>query len=143
MGQAAAYDFPSRQRIDPQHLRRLRTLHEGLARDFGAALSALLRTAADVTLAGVDQLTYGQFVYNLETPACFYLLKADPWDDRLMLDIEPSILHPMIDRLLGGAGEEQPPPDRPLTEIELCLAARIVRLFLQECCRAWQRRASI
>lgn len=126
------------QGVGPHHLRRLRTLHEGLARDFGAALSALLRTPADVSLTGVDQLTYGQFVCNLETPACFYLLRADPWDDRLMLDIEPSILHPMIDRLLGGGGEEEPPPDRPLTEVELCLAARIVRLFLQECRHAWE-----
>ena len=125
------------QSLGPQQLRRLQTLHEGLALDFGAALSVLLRTPADVSLTGVDQLTYGQFVCNLETPACFYLLKADPWDDRLMLDIEPSILHPMIDRLLGGGGEDEPPPNRPLTEVELCLAARIVRLFLEECRRAW------
>jgi flagellar motor switch protein FliM len=74
----------------------------------------------------------------LETPACFHLLKADPLGERLMLDIEPAILYPMIDRLLGGGREEEPPPNRPLTEIELCLAARIVRLFLQECCHAWQ-----
>ncbi len=138
MGQGAVYDFQSRQRVGPRHLRRLRALHEGLARDFSMALSTLLRTPADVSLSGVDQLTYSQFVYNIETPACFYLLKADPLDDRPMLDIEPSILHPMIDRLLGGGRENEPPLGRPLTEIELCLAARIVRLFLQECHHAWK-----
>ena len=47
-----------------------------------------------------------------------------------MLDIELAILFPMIDRLLGGAGEDEP-PSRALTEIELALAARIVRVFLQ------------
>jgi flagellar motor switch protein FliM len=125
--------------VGPRQLRRLRTMHENLARDFGAALSGLLRTAVDVSLAGVDQLAYGQFVCSLASPACFYVLKAEPFDDRPMLDIEPAILHPMIDRLLGGAVDDEPPPGRPLTEIELCLAARIVRLFLQECRSAWQK----
>lgn len=124
--------------VGSHHMRRLRMMHANLARDFGAALSTLLRSPVTVSLTGVEQLTYGQFVYNLETPACFYLLKADPLGERLMLDIEPSILYPMIDRLLGGGREEEPPPNRPLTEIELCLAARVVRRFLQECCRAWQ-----
>lgn len=126
------------QSVGPQQLRRLRSMHASLARDFGTALSALLRSPVAVSLTGVEQLTYGQFVFNLETPACFHLLKADPLGERLMLDIEPSILYPMIDRLLGGGREEDPPPNRPLTDIELCLAARIVRLFLQECCHAWQ-----
>ena len=77
------------------------------------SLSALLRTPVDVTLTSVDQLTYGQFAYNVQTPACFYVLKADWLNDRLMLDIEPSIVHPMIDRLLGGAATmARPPSDR-------------------------------
>ncbi len=54
-----------------------------------------------------------------------------------MLDIEPAILYPMIDRLLGGRGDE-PPPGRPLSDIELPLAARIVRLFLGQLQAAWK-----
>ncbi len=137
MDEQTLHDSLGRQRVASQQLRRLRAMHEGLAHDFGMALSALLRTPTEVRLRGVDQVTYGQFVYNLEMPTCFYLLKADALHDRAMLDIEPSILHPMIDRLLGG-GAEGSSPDRPLTEIEWCLAARIVRLFLQECGAAWR-----
>ena len=115
---------------------RLRALHEGLARGFGTALSALLRTPVEATLSSVEPFTYGQFAYNIECPACFFVLKAESLDDQAMLDIEPSLLHPMIDRLLGGAGDDGS-PERPLTEIEWCLATRIVRLFLQECHAAW------
>jgi flagellar motor switch protein FliM len=50
-----------------------------------------------------------------------------------MLDIELPILHPMIDRLLGGAIAEVPPSGRPMTEIEWNLSARIVRAFIDEC----------
>jgi len=137
MDEQTLHDSLGRQHVTAQQLRRLRAMHEGLARDFGAALSALLRTPTEVRLRGVDQVTYGQFAYNLETPACFCLLQADALHDRAMLDIEPSILHPMLDRLLGG-GAEGPSPDRPLTEVEWCLATRIVRLFLQECGAAWR-----
>ena len=50
----------------------------------------------------MEQLTYGEFVFSLENPTCFNLLKADPLEGNLILDINPSILYPIIDRLLGG-----------------------------------------
>ena len=96
--------------VTPEHLQWLRTLHEGLARDFGAALSSLLRTTVEIRLADVDSMDYGRFLCDLGVPTCFHVLKAEPLHDRLMLDIEPSILHPMIDRLLGGPVAEEPPP---------------------------------
>ncbi len=108
-----------------------------LTGDLAAALSALLRTRTEVSLAGVDRLSYGKFVAGLETPTFFNLLKAEPPGDCLMLSIEPSVLYLMIDRVLGGGRDDEPPPCRPLSDIELPLAARIVRLFLEHLSRAW------
>ena len=127
------------QQVAPQNVRCLRTLYDGLARDYGEALSHLLRTLVDVSVTSIDPMTYGRFTHGLETPTCFYVLVAEPLSERLMLDVEPSILHPMIDRMLGGSVEGEPPPNRPLTEIELSLAARMVRLFLQKCRSAWSK----
>jgi len=132
-------DLQCRHSVNSPLMRRLRLLHESMAHEFGAALSVLLRASVKAGLAGVDRITYGQFVYNVATPACFHVLQADPLDARPMLEIEPAILHPMIDRLLGGNGDNDPLPHRPLTEIELSLTARIVRLFLQEYCQAWKK----
>ncbi len=138
MGRAAACTTHDQRCVPPPPLRRLQTLHEGLAQSFGEALSSMLRTAIDTNVAGVDQTAYGRFVQSLPGPRCFCVVKADPWDDRLMLDVAPEILHPMIDRLLGGPGVAEPPPNRSLTEVELSLAARIVSTFLHECSRAWR-----
>jgi flagellar motor switch protein FliM len=119
-------------------MRALQSLHEGFGRNFGAALSALLRSIVEVKLTSVDQLTYSEFVFSLENPTCFNLLRADPLEGNLILDINPSVLYPVIDRLLGGGKETGPLARRPLTEIELRLVARITGLFLKELQRAWQ-----
>ena len=131
------YDFKRPERGGKEQMRALQTLHEGFGRNYGAALSALLRTIVEVKLTSVDQLTYSEFVFSLENPTCFNLLKADPLDGNLILDINPSILFPIIDRLLGGGTEPTPIERRPLTEIELRLVACITELFLEELKKAW------
>ena len=132
------YDFKRPERVGKEQMRALQTLHEGFGRNFGAALSALLRSIVEVKLTSVDQLTYGEFVFSLENPTCFNLLKADPLEGNLILDINPSILYPIIDRLLGGGREGGPLARRPLTEIELRLVSRITSLFLEELHHAWE-----
>jgi len=131
------YDFKRPERVGKEQMRALQSLHEGFGRNFGAALSALLRSIVEVKLTSVDQLTYGEFVFSLENPTCFNLLRAEPLEGNLILDINPSILYPIIDRLLGGGKDAGPISRRPLTEIELRLVGRLTGLFLQELKRAW------
>ncbi len=133
------YDFKRPERVGKEQMRALQTLHEGFGRNFGAALSALLRSIVDVKLTSVDQLTYNEFVFSLENPTCFNLLKAKPLEGNLILDINPSILYPIIDRLLGGGRESSSFAKRPLTEIELRLVTRITTLFLIELKNAWEK----
>jgi flagellar motor switch protein FliM len=132
------YDFKRPERVGKEQMRALQTLHEGFGRNFGAALSALLRSIVELKLTSVDQLTYSEFVFSLENPTCFNLLKAEPLEGNLILDINPSILYPIIDRLLGGGREGGPLARRPLTEIELRLVSRITGLFLDELHHAWE-----
>jgi flagellar motor switch protein FliM len=132
------YDFKRPERVGKEQMRALQSLHEGFGRNFGAALSALLRSIVEVKLTSVDQLTYSEFVFSLENPTCFNLLRAEPLEGNLILDINPSILYPIIDRLLGGGKDATPIHRRPLTEIEMRLVSRITGLFLQELRRAWE-----
>ena len=98
----------------------------------------MLRSIVEVKLTSVDQLTYSEFVFSLENPSCFNLLKAEPLEGNLILDINPSILYPIIDRLLGGGKETGALARRPLTAIELRLVSRITGLFLEELRHAWE-----
>lgn len=132
------YDFKRPERVGKEQMRALQTLHEGFGRNFAAGLSAMLRSMVEVKLTSVDQLTYSEFVFSLENPTCFNLLKAEPLEGNLILDINPSILYPIIDRLLGGGREAGALARRPLTDIELRIVSRITGLFLGELHDAWE-----
>jgi len=132
------YDFKRPERVGKEQMKALQTLHEGFGRKFAAGLSAMLRTIVEVKLTSVDQLTYSEFIFSLDNPTCFNLLRAEPLEGNLILDINPSILYPMIDRLLGGGREGTLLARRPLSEIELRLVSRITALFLKEMKTAWE-----
>jgi flagellar motor switch protein FliM len=132
------YDFKRPERVGKEQMRSLQTMHEGFGRNFGAALSALLRTIVELKLTSVDQLTYSEFVFSLENPTCFNLINAAPLEGQLILDINLSLLFPIIDRLLGGGSDPGNVVRRPLTEIELRLVSRITDLFCAEMKHAWE-----
>jgi flagellar motor switch protein FliM len=132
------YDFKRPERVGKEQMRSLQTMHEGFGRNFGASLSALLRTIVEVKLTSVDQLTYSEFVFSLENPTCFNLINAAPLEGQLILDINLSLLFPIIDRLLGGGTDPNSVVRRPLTEIEMRLVSRITDLFCREMKHAWE-----
>ena len=131
-------DFKTPDRVGKEQMKTLQTMHEGFGRKFAAGLSALLRAIVDVKLTSVDQLAYSEFTFGLDNPTCLNLLRAEPLEGNLILDVSPSILYPMIDRLLGGGREPAMTARRPLTEIEQRLVLRVTKMFLQELKRAWE-----
>jgi len=100
------YDFKRPERVSKDQMRSLEAIHEGFARNFGASLSAFLRTIVEVRVATIEQLTYSEFIHSLPNPTCFNLLTAKPLEGQICLEISPLIIYPIIDRLLGGSSAE-------------------------------------
>ena len=138
-----AYDFKRPERVGKEQMRAFQSLHEGFARNFGASLSALLRTIVEAKLISVDQLTYSEFVYSLEIPTCFNLLKPTPLEGNWILDISPALLYPIIDRMLGGVATPESAMKRPLSEIEIRLTSRITAAFLRDLTMAWSNAVAL
>lgn len=133
-----AYDFKRPVRVGKDQMRAMQSLHEGLARNFGASISGMLRTMVEVKLLSVDQLTYSEFIFSLDNPSCFNVLRPDPLDGNWILDIAPSLSYAIIDRMLGGEPNPSDSIRRPLTEIENRLIGRVVAQFLKQLTTAWQ-----
>jgi flagellar motor switch protein FliM len=131
------YDFKRPERVSKDQMRALEGLHEGFGRNFGAALSGFLRTIVEVNVAHIEQLTYSEFTHSLPNPTCFTLLKIDPLDGQMCLEISPLIVYPIIDRLLGGSTGELFIPQRPLTQIEQRLVSRITDRATAQLSEAW------
>ena len=133
-----AYDFKRPERVSKEQMRAIKTLHESLARNFGASMSGMLRTMTEVKLVSVDQLTYSEFVFSLDNPSCFNVLGVAPLDGHWVLDIAPELAYALIDRMLGGDPKPSEAVKRPLTEIENRLMGRCIDSFLSQLHEAWE-----
>lgn len=131
------YDFKRPERVSKDQMRALQSIHEGFARNFGAALSGFLRTIVETRVSTTEQLTYSEFIHSLPSPTCFTLLSAAPLDGQLCLELSPLIVFPIVDRLLGGTNAEIFIPQRPLTAIEMRLMNRILDRALSNLVEAW------
>ena len=134
----AVYDFKRPERVSKDQIRALENIHENFARTFAAAMSGYLRTIIDLKLASVEQLTYSEFIMSLPNPTCFNLLTVAPLDGNMILEINPSIIYPVIDKLLGGGNSDALPPDRELTQIEHRLVRRITNMALEHLGDVWR-----
>ena len=137
-GEVRPYDFKRPERVTKDQIRALQALHDSFARNFGAALSGFLRTIVEVNVSSIEQLTYGEFIQGLPNPTCFNLLDCYPLEGQMCLEISPLIIYPIIDRLLGGSNEELFIPQRPLTQIEGRLVAKITDRAQTNLGEAWE-----
>ncbi|MEM0982707.1 MAG: flagellar motor switch protein FliM [Planctomycetota bacterium] len=132
------YDFKRPERVSKDQMRSLQTLHEGFARNFGAALSGFLRTIVEVKVATCEQMTYGEFINALPNPTSFNLITADKLEGQMCLEISPLIIYPIIDRLLGGTSQDLFIPQRPMTQIEARLISNVTERSLIALAEAWE-----
>ena len=131
------YDFKRPERVSKDQMRALESLHEGFARNYGAALSGFLRTIMEVKVANIEQMTFSEFTHSLPNPTCFNLVNCAPLDGNMCLEISPLIIYPVIDRLLGGSNADLFIPQRPLTAIELRLVEKILSRAMSALTESW------
>ncbi len=124
-------------------MRAIRSLHESFARSFAASISTMLRMMIEVRLSEVTQKTYSEFIYSLDNPSCFSIIKPEPLEGHWILDIAPTLSFAFIDRMLGGDPVPGELARRPLTEIENRLIQRVIQMFLEHLSTTWQNITAI
>lgn len=112
-------------------------MHDFLARNLASSLGAYLRAYVSVSLVSVEQLSFGEFLQYLPTPTCISSISMNPLDGNSVLEINPSLVIPMIDILLGGSGEMTGSETRELTEIEQSIAEGVLKVILHDLRETW------
>lgn len=134
--QITLYDFKRPNRVSKEQLRAFRGIHDKMARALSSQISAIMRSIVEIQLHSVDQMTYGEFLMSLPSPTSFNVFSMKPLDGTGVLEINPSIAFPMIDRLLGGKGDPYE-STREFSDIELNLLDTILRQMMQNLKDAW------
>lgn len=134
--QVIIYDFKRPNRVSKEQLRAIKGIHDKLARNLASQISSVMRSIVEIRLHSVDQMTYGEFLMSLPSPTSFNVFSIKPLDGNCVLEINPSIAFPMIDRLLGGNGEGFE-TNRELTDIEVNLLDAILRMMMQRLKESW------
>ncbi len=134
--QITLYDFKRPNRISKEQLRAFRGIHDKMARTLASQISSIMRAIVEIQLHSVDQMTYGEFLMSLPSPTSFNVFSMKPLDGNGILEINPSIAFPMVDRLLGGPGEPYE-VSREFTDIEINLMDTILRIMMSALKEAW------
>lgn len=134
---AQAYDFRRPDRIAKDQLRSIHLLHDNFARSLASSLSAYLRAYVVVNLVSVEQISFVEFSQELPAPTCIMSLGMKPFDGNAILELNPSIVFPIIEMLLGGSGRSNYKVEREITEIEQSILDGAVRIILHDLEEAW------
>ncbi len=134
--QITLYDFKRPNRVSKEQLRSIRAIHDKMARSLASDISSLMRSIVEIQLHSVDQMTYGEFLMSLPSPTSFNVFSLKPLDGKGVIELNPSIVFPMIDRLLGGNGAAFE-TTREFTDIELNLLDQILKVVTQNMKEVW------
>jgi flagellar motor switch protein FliM len=134
---AVPYDFRRPDRIAKHQLRSIHLLHDNFARNLASSLSAYLRAYVIVNLVSVEQISYVEFCQCLPSPTCLVSLSMKPYDGNAVLEMNPTLVFPVLEMLLGGTGKSSSKINREVTEIEQIVLDGLLRIILQDLRQAW------
>ena len=140
-GEGAAsipFDFRRPDRTSKSLLGDIQFLHERVARAVVSSLTILLRSSVSGGLTSVEQLTYGEFVDSLPSPTCATFLAIQPCDGYALLEIDPSLVAPILELLLGGSAKTHGELDREITEVEVCMIEDVFRVIVRDLVETWK-----
>ena len=135
---AELFDFRRPDRIAKSQLRAIHLLHDNFVRNLVSSLSAYLRTYLIVNLVSVEQLSYAEFLECLSSPTCIVSLNLRPYDGNAVLELNSSLIFPILEILLGGNGKASNTIQRETTEIEQTLLDGLFRIILRDLKEAWK-----
>ncbi len=133
----ATYDFRRPDRVSKEQLKGLQSLFESFARALSIALPPFFRTVVRVDLISLDSLTYDEFILSVSRPTSLCEINMAPLEGNCVLELGPSIVFPIVDRILGGKGQ-MIDKVRELSPIEERIVHRIVLMMLDSWRSSWE-----
>lgn len=130
------YDFRRPNKFSKEQINSFEIIYDNFARTMATFLSAQLRISVQVSVISVEQLTYEEFVRSLPDPSVLIVFSMNPLQGNGILELQPSVVFSMIERLFGGYGGSVV-GNRALTEIERTIVERVAQQMLDIFREVW------
>jgi len=131
-----AYTFRQAGQLTSEQEYALTILHESFARNLGQSLGAYLRVLFEASLASVEQIPYAEFLQRVPKVTYMMSFQVRPIGAAAALQLDHSLVFPLIDIMLGGTGFCQA-MTREITEIEEQIMESVSRIICQALAVAW------
>ena len=131
------YNFRRPDRLSKEQVRALYLLHDLFSHSLSSSLPIFLRTISEVTLISVEQQAYVEYLYGLPDPTAIFTLSMHPLQGVSVLELNPTLAFPVVDRLLGGKGETIAGA-RAVTEIEQKILEGFLKIVIDDLREAWK-----
>lgn len=134
-----AYDFQRPHQLSNLQLDGIALMSESFMRLASNFLATYLRTPVSMSLTGIDQVVYDQYVDHVKSPAVLVVYGDEGTEvsGNAMVQFDAATALAMIDCGLGGTGGGNFPA-RELTEIEQTIFRRIMTQLLDLYAQTWR-----
>lgn len=127
------FDFLRPNKLSRDHVRSLSLVMETFTRGVTTQLASQLRSVAQVTVKGVEQRAWDEYVRQAPQVAHVSILQLDPLPGAAVLTLPLEVAFTIAEMLMGGAGSiGGEVPQRSLTEIETSLIRSFTDRLLPE-----------
>jgi flagellar motor switch protein FliM len=140
---AVPFDFRHSNRLPNSQLALIRALHESYVRILTSSLSLYLQSYVSGSIVNIEQSSYGDFSDRLESPTCIIFMSMHPYEGYGTMEVNHSLLAPVLDKALGGNDKIHTELDREITEIEKGMLEGFFQIISHDLTQAWKTVAPI
>lgn len=140
---AVPFDFRRSGQISQSQIQALQFLHEEFVRNLSSSLSLYLRSDVSGQLMSVGQSSFGKLAESLPSPTCILHFTTQPHEGNILLEVNQSLVAPILDCVLGGDGKVDGDPAREITDIEKHMLEEFFHLLGRQLKEAWKPLASV
>jgi flagellar motor switch protein FliM len=124
-------------RLSNENARTLTTQHEKFAINVTTALELYLGASLQLKLQSLEQMPIADYVGAMASSNYLLPCALNVMESNLLMEIDITLIYPIIDLLLGGAGTASN-TERELTDLDEEIMQSVTGLIVKQIERAWQ-----
>lgn len=135
-----SYDFRRPIKLSKEYINTLYMIFESFSKIAGNLLSTQIRSNAKISLGGVEQISYDEFIRSIPKSTLLAMFRSKPLTGVQILEVNPQFCVQAIDLMCGGFERTtvtMPTNKERFTDIELGILEEIVVSILRSFEAAW------